>query len=293
MKRKLGLVNISGAINDKDWGLCLEFLEKEKLDFFYSPLVRQKNFFFAGSVEEKQQQLTDTLVQTKLLFAIRGGSGLVHLLDFFASCWSKKNSFSIIGFSDISILQNYLATRFGQVSMHSFVLNNLRLAKKKDKDFFWRRLQGDWQGELAGEDRKDLVWFGNQRAEAKILGGNLACLVSLLGTPYQIPLDGAILFLEDIAEPYYRIERFFSQLYYAQCLQKISGLILGYFLWEDKKLDTQKILQLVKDFLPYNIPIICNFPAGHGKKNAPLPIGAKVILDAKKKKFFVAEKIML
>lgn len=290
---KFGLVAPAGFILDADWKLCLEFVQKKELDFYYSPLVNKKHFFFAGNLEQKKKQFLETLQQTKLLFAIRGGSGSMHLLDFFSQYWSKKNAFAIIGFSDISILLNFLAMHFQQVGIHSFVVNSLRKASKKDQDFFFHRIQGNWQGELAGDDAKELVFVGKKKAETKLLGGNLSSLVSLIGTPYQISFAQAILFLEDVAVPYYHIERLFAQLYYAGSLQKIAGLVLGHFLWKNQKLDSKKIINIVQDFLP-DIPIVYNFPAGHGKKNAPLPIGAEVVLDTAQKKFFAKkEKIIL
>ena len=297
MKKKiptLGLLLPSGFISTTNWHLCLKFFEEEKLTIYYSPLATQKYFFFAGTIAQRIKQLQQTVEHTKCLLAVRGGSGSIHLLDFLQKYWSEKTAFSLIGFSDISILLNFIATRFQKITIHSYVANTLRLASKADQEFFFRRFQGDWRGELAGKDAKNLRWFGDKANEARLLGGNLTSIVSLLGTPYQISLDNSILFVEDVAEPYYRIERLFSQLYYSGCLKKILGLVLGHFIFANKLLDESKILELIKAFLPVKIPIVANFPAGHGAKNAPLPIGAKVVLDAKKKNFLVAkEKLSL
>ena len=282
---RLGLFTPSGAITYEDWNLCLDFFKKKKIPIFYSKESPKKNFIFAGTLAEKKKQIKEILPKTDFLIAARGGSGSIHLLDFLAKEWQKKK-FSVVGFSDVSIILNFLADRFEETTIHSYTANALRKTKKENQDLFFKRLAGDWEGELAGDNASYLLYFNQQpRVIAKLFGGNLASLVSLLGTPYQIPFENRILFVEDINEPYYRIERYFASLYYAGCLEKICGLVLGGFLWENKKLENKKILQLIQNFLPPNLPIIANFPSGHQENNYPLPIGAEVILDTKKKNF--------
>ena len=163
---------------------------------------------------------------------------------------------------------------------------------------------------LAGENQKQLVCLKQGKTEGILMGGNLASIVSLVGSKWQVDFTNKILFLEDTNEAYYSIERLFSQLYYSGSLAKIKGLVLGHFLYptppptkrakratrakeqqeQKQKLNPQKILALIENLLPAKIPILANFPAGHGLQNAPLPIGAKVFLDAKKKEFITTDK---
>jgi muramoyltetrapeptide carboxypeptidase len=281
----LGLIHPSGKIGKQDWQDCLDFFEKRKTSVVSFSLEESNHPLFSGDLQQKKQQFSKVLENTKYLFASKGGSGSIHLLDFIQEKWNAQAPFTIIGFSDVSPLLNFLASRLGQITMHSHNAISLKKKTLAEQDFFFQRLQGNWQGELAGADFRDLTYFGDKLVKAKLLGGNLASLTSLVGTPYQSPLDNSILFVEDISEPYYRVERLFSQLHYAGSLKNIKGLVLGHFLWEEEKLEPKKILHLIQDFLPKDIPIIVNFPAGHGEKNAPLPIGAKVILDAGKKSF--------
>ena len=174
----------------------------------------------------------------------------------------------------------------------------------KEQKLFFSRLAGNWQGSLAGENQKQLVCLQQGKAEGILMGGNLTSLVSLVGSKWQVDFTNKILFLEDTNEAYYSIERLFSQLYYSGSLAKIKGLVLGHFLYatpppkkeqksskkQKQKLNPQKILALIENLLPAKIPILANFPAGHGLQNAPLPIGAKVFLDAKKKEFITTDK---
>ena len=280
----LGIFTPSGAITHKDWNLCLDFFKQKKIPIVSPKEPPRTNLIFSGTLAEKKKQIKEILPKTDYLIAARGGSGCIHLLDFLYDKRSKKK-FSVVGFSDVSIILNFLAIRFEQTTIHSYTVNSLRKAKKENQNLFFERLAGNWEGELAGKNASDLLYFNKQKVIARLFGGNLTSIASLLGTPYQIPLKNKILFVEDINEPYYRIERYFAGLYYAGSLEKIRGLILGSFLWEGKKLENKKILQLIQPLLPPKLPIIANFPSGHQENNYPLPIGAEVMLDTKKKNF--------
>lgn len=91
-------------------------------------------------------------------------------------------------------------------------------------------------------------------------------------------LDHSILFLEDINEAPYKIERFISQLYYSGSLQKVQGLILGEFYYKNELLNMKEILPVFASYFPKNIPILYQFPSGHGTKNQMLPIGCNITL---------------
>ncbi len=294
--KTIGLFTPSSAITTQEWKLCLDFFKK-KIRVKYSPLITAKNEFFAGTPKQKFAQIKEIL-PTKHLLAVRGGSSSVHLLILLDKINENKIKDScFIGFSDVSILLNYAAA-VGGIAIHTHVANTLRQASFKEQKLFFSRLQGDWSGNLAGENQKQLICLQCGQAEGILMGGNLTSLVSLVGSKWQVNFANKILFLEDTNEAYYSVERLFSQLYYAGSLAKIKGLVLGHFLYasqkkqeqKQKKLNPQKILALVKNLLPPKTPILANFPAGHGSQNAPLPIGAEVFLDAKKKEFIAIDK---
>ena len=294
----LGLVALSGAISDKDWQLCLDFFKKEQVQIIYSSLINKKDNFFSGTPEQKLQQLLFLINKTKSVITIRGGSGVIHLLPLLdkLKTQTKKNLAEIcfVGFSDFSIFLNYLVQNLGSIAIHSHVANSLRLATKTEKELFFKRLSANWKGNLLAELPPDLRCLNKGSAKAKLLGGNLTSLVTLLGTKWQINFDNAILFFEDLNEPYYKIERLFAQLYYSGCLKKIKGLILGDFLYTEskklRKLDSSKIFQIIKKMLPKDMPVLADFPSGHGAKNRPLPLGAKIFMDATKKIITLQDK---
>ena len=313
-EQTIALFSPSSAIALPEWKLCLDFFKKKKISVKYSPLITKKSEFFAGTPKQRYSQIKE-LLGTKILLAVRGGSTSVHLLpllDKGKQDQQKIEDICFIGFSDVSILLNYAAEKGGW-AIHSHVANTIRLASLKEQKLFFSRLSGNWNGPLAGENQKQLVCLKQGKTEGILMGGNLASIVSLVGSKWQVDFTNKILFLEDTNEAYYSIERLFSQLYYSGSLAKIKGLVLGHFLYptppqkqkeqkeqkeqqeqkqqeQKQKLNPQKILALIENLLPAKIPILANFPAGHGLQNAPLPIGAKVFLDAKKKEFITTDK---
>jgi len=106
----------------------------------------------------------------------------------------------------------------------------------------------------------------------------------MIGTPYEIPWNKAILFIEDIGESPYRLDRLLTHLYQAKGLQKLKGLILGTFTDEERKENRsmQRAVQkrVTELFDGYNIPIWTNFPTGHSRRNLTLPIGMEVEMNS-------------
>jgi muramoyltetrapeptide carboxypeptidase len=131
------------------------------------------------------------------------------------------------------------------------------------------------------EGHKTATWVGG-KAQGRLLGGNLSLVVTLMGTPHALQPKGAILFLEDVSEPAYRIDRYLSQLRLAGVLDQVSGVVLGSFTTKEdaEEKDTQRVLQ--EYFGKLKVPVLARFPVGHTPKNATLPHGALVELDAEK-----------
>ncbi len=296
-KHQIALFAPSGNITTKDLQDVLQYLAKNNINPKYSKLITAKDNFFAGTIEQRKQQISE-LLDCDIFFAIRGGSGAMNLLPFFDELNQQKKlqNIKFIGFSDISVFLNYLATK-GSIAIHSHLATTLKEADSYEKKLFFSKVFSDkksaWGEELAGEKQKQLTSLQKGQAEGILLGGNLAIISSLIGTAWQVDFSSKIVFFEDEQESYQRIERCFSQLYYANCLKNIKGLVLGNFIIGEKELECNKIFNLIKDFLPKDIPVLANFPAGHKAQNAPLPIGAKIFLNSSKKEFFVTDERLL
>ena len=209
-EQTIALFSPSSAIALPEWKLCLDFFKKKKISVKYSPLITKKSEFFAGTPKQRYSQIKE-LLGTKILLAVRGGSTSVHLLpllDKGKQDQQKIEDICFIGFSDVSILLNYAAEKGGW-AIHSHVANTIRLASLKEQKLFFSRLSGNWNGPLAGENQKQLVCLKQGKTEGILMGGNLASIVSLVGSKWQVDFTNKILFLEDTNEAYYSIEKFF------------------------------------------------------------------------------------
>jgi muramoyltetrapeptide carboxypeptidase len=220
----------------------------------------------------------------KAIIALRGGFGCLRMMDQVNLSAVASNPKFLVGFSDISLLQNYLATRIGLVSLHGPVAIGLGATDDCARQRLAKCLQGDWRETLplAGVE----VLRAADQVSAPLLGGNLASLVSIIGTPFDFSWEGKIIFLEDINEPAYRVDRMLTQLFLAGKFNKIAGLLLGDFSGlhppgdqlQQLYLNTiwKRVLELCKD---EHFPIWANLPSGHRANNQTLPLGAMAVLE--------------
>lgn len=202
----------------------------------------------------------------RAVFALRGGYGSGRLLPLLDSTAYLADPTWIIGFSDITSLHAW-STNLGIASLHAPVASTLPSTLRSDVDALWSSLRGD---------------FG-VNPEVKITGGNLSVLFSLLGTPYFPDVSGSYLFLEDLDEYLYHIDRMFLALKLAGIFEKADGLIIGTFdgLRDNTIADGQSvdnpfgltIKEIISTHVPSGYPVKYNNPMGHGERNYPLVLG--------------------
>ena len=116
------------------------------------------------------------------------------------------------------------------------------------------------------------------RAEGRLIGGNLSLIAALLGTPWALQPQGAILFIEDVSEALYRADRLLTQLRLAGVLDAAAGFLIGSFTESESPLHLlqQTLLPVCRQ---QNKPLLSGWPSGHGTPNRPLPLGLRVVLD--------------
>jgi muramoyltetrapeptide carboxypeptidase len=201
----------------------------------------------------------------RALIAVRGGYGSVHLLPHIQAHDLRQSPKAFIGFSDLTTVLSHLTTTCGIVSFHGPMLDRRlgRGIEAYDRDTFVRALtKAEPLGELTAPA---LETFRKGEATGLLMGGTLAKLVSSLGTPFAFnPADGYVLFLEDVAERPYQIDRMVTQMRFAGLLQKASAIVLGEFPGCDEPGGEPSgravLADLLKDF---DGPVIYGFPSGH------------------------------
>jgi len=271
----------SGAVSYQKFQKNFFLLESWGLDIEISPECFRKCRYLAGSDHERTWHLISLLEEGyDFLWAARGGYGalrLLHLLDEYLE--DIKRPFWLIGFSDVSILLNYFTTRFELTTLHAPVITSLcetniwALAALKNLLFSGKEIF------LTGQS-----W---QRGKTKglLLGGNLVSLVSLLGSKWFPDLSGKILFLEEINEDLYRIDRLLTQLYHAGVFAEISGLALGEF----KGVNLEELKEIICEY--YDGPTVAELPVGHGSNNFPILIGGETWLESQEGRAFLYQKL--
>lgn len=214
----------------------------------------------------------------KGIISLRGGYGCMRMLSRVDTNLVINNPKFLVGFSDITILLNYLYEQAGLVSLHGPVVTSLPGSTPETIARLFRSLTGQHQAtiDIPGlEILKD-----GPPVRAPVIGGNLASLVTMLGTWADCSWSGKIIILEDINEPLYKVDRMLTQLELAGKFENVRGVILGDFANASHHDSIEKIRYTEKIWerlvtLCYHRDIVVwgNFPAGHNPTNHTFPIG--------------------
>lgn len=224
---------------------------------------------YSGTVEQRLDDLTTALLdpEVRAILCSRGGYGCVHLLDRLAGLDLAADPKWLIGFSDISALHALMASR-GIVSIHGSMAKALALYPHSAP--FNAMLLDMLDGKRPALTFDSHRYNRDDKASGRLVGGNLAVLQALISTPYDI-FDDAILFIEDVAEPIYKVERILCQLRLAGRLNRLKGLIIGQFtLYNADSNFTDIYDMMVPLTADLNIPVAFNAPIGHVPGNMPL-----------------------
>ena len=235
----------------------------------------------------------------KAILCLRGGYGSPRILDRLDYDGIRKNPKIFIGYSDITALLNGIHAKTGLVSFHGPMAKEFSIGDgltPYSEKYFWpvftpeSRLFTDWGGS-GPRGRGQLKTIAGGVAEGVLVGGNLSVLTCTIGTPYEARSDNCILFLEDVSEKPFRIDRMLNQLRLSGMLGKYKGVILGSFTGCLPLRGSGIGLLDVFDhyFEELGVPVLSGYAAGHQPDQATLPIGARVRLDASAKKVSIIE----
>ena len=258
---------------------AIKLLEKWGLQVIIGETIGSEENQFSGSDEKRiadfQQQLDNPKV--KAIWCARGGYGTVRLIDKLDFSAFKKHPKWIVGYSDITVLHSHIHN-FGIETLHATMPINLennsqQTLESLKKSFFGKNLSY----EISADEKNK---SGN--ASGELVGGNLSVLYSLLGSNSSIKTDGKVLFIEDLDEYLYHIDRMCINLKRNGYFENLKGLVVGGMTdMHDNEIPFGKtakeiILDCVSE---YDFPVIFNFPAGHLDDNRAMIFGRKVTLD--------------
>ena len=248
--------------------------------------------YFSGTDEERladlQRMLDDD--EVKAVLCGRGGYGMGRIIERIDFKKFKKNPKWIIGFSDITVLHSHLYSNYYISSMHAPMAAAFNDAGYINR--FVQSLRHAIEGKKARYSCEPHEF--NRRGEAigELVGGNLALLSHLTGTDSDIKTRGRILFIEDIGEYLYNIDRMMYQLKRSGKLAKLAGLVIGGFtdIKDTERPFGQSAYEIIRDLVrEYDYPVCFGFPVSHEKENYALKIGVGYKLRVGKSKVQLEE----
>lgn len=270
----VAIVSPAGAVRDHSFvhkAACR--LEEWGLKVRIASHALSCNGCYSGTVSERKDDLLTALgdADVKAVLCSYGGYGCVHLLDEFAATIAHNPKW-IMGMSDCSALLAACASS-GVMSIHSMQSLGLSGHSCENSIGYLRNIL------FGGITRYTLpanVYNVPGMAQGRLAGGNMSVLCGLMRTPYDVFQDDIILFIEDVNEPVYRIERMLYNLKLAGVLNRIKGLVVGQFVGTREHLGFGgTVYDIIHNVVAdCGIPVCFDFPLGHGIHNYPLIVGA-------------------
>tara|TARA_R110002050_G_scaffold150976_3_gene277921 strand:+ start:393 stop:1307 length:915 start_codon:yes stop_codon:yes gene_type:complete len=275
----VGIISTARKVSKEEIKPAIQFLENWGLKAVLGNSIGAEENQYAGSDDLRaadfQQMLDDPKI--KAIWCAKGGYGTVRIIDKIDFSTFKKNPKWIVGYSDMTVLHSHIHN-FGIETLHAQIFLGIEKKSKEAAESIRKVLFGeDYRIEFTTENAQ--VNTGNYSGE--LIGGNLSVLYSLCGSNSAMETDGKILFIEDLDEYLYHIDRMMMNLKRNSTLKKLKALIVGGMTdMHDNAIPFGKttdeiILDAVKE---YNYPVIFNFPAGHIEDNRALIMGRKVEL---------------
>jgi muramoyltetrapeptide carboxypeptidase len=280
----VGVVAPAGPVDPDLLEKGLKTLRRMELEPLLGKHVLSRRGYLAGKDEERALDLMSMFANkdVKAIFCARGGYGVNRLLPWLKPNVIRKNPKIFVGASDITLLLLYLYQKCSLVGFHGpMVAGNFgRYAMRKSKKQFHDLLTGQPEGKMMISPKAHTLNPGVARGE--IIGGCLTLLCRSLKTPFEVQTRNKILLLEDVNEAPYRIDGMLWQLQAAGKFKDVKGIILGEMVnCLPKKSANGLLRQMYKEiFDGLSVPIVTNFPVGHGKEMWTLPFGVEATLDA-------------
>ena len=260
------------------------------------PGVYERDGYLAGSDEVRLTDLHAAFADSEVdgIICLRGGYGTPRLLDRIDFDLLRCNAKPFIGYSDITALHLAISRYAGFVTFHGPMLNADLLSEKQKptESSFFNMLKGQMKAGsvLTHPVAYPLTTIEPGIAHGRLLGGNLSIIAATMGTPYEMDAEGVILFIEDINEPLYRIDRLLTHLRLAGTLHKLRGVLVG----DIAGVDGPALERLLKQtFAPLRIPVLSGWRSGHCNPNLTLPMGALVRLDAGEKELVLEQDVVI
>ena len=277
---KVAIVSTARKISKTELEPAISIIKSWGLEPVFGANLFMENHQFSGTTEQRIADFQNAIdnKEIKAIFCARGGYGTVQIIDEIDFSKFKKNPKWVIGYSDVTVLHNHINQNFGIQTLHASMPINFTANTKDALESLQETLFGALPIYHVEPHELNKLGF----AEGELVGGNLSIIYSLTGTSSQIDTKDKILFMEDLDEYLYHIDRMMMNLDRAGMLSCLKGLIVGSMTnMHDNSVPFGKTaLEIIAERVSkYNYPICFDFPAGHINDNRSLIMGSEVKLS--------------
>lgn len=280
---------------------CINVLQQWGYDVLVGKTLSSKSkTYFSGTDEERLNEFQAMLdaPEVKAILCGRGGYGVGRIIDQLDFTAFKKKPKWIIGFSDITVLHAHINRNLKIATLHAPMAAAFNDGARPDgkvgrgfKNKYIQSLKDALQGKKVKYTCKPHRYNCTGKVKAELVGGNLALLAHLVGSKSDLPTKGKILFLEDVGEQHYNIDRMMIQLKRSGKLDHLAGLIIGGFtdMQDTERPFGKTVYEIIHELIAtYHYPICFGFPVSHNKENYALKSGATYTLSVTKKNVSLA-----
>lgn len=273
----IGITCPAGYMAAEKAQTCISTLQSWGFEVMVGKTLGSKSkTYFSGTDEQRRDEM-QAMLDDENIHAIlcgRGGYGVGRIIDQLDFTKFKKNPKWIIGFSDVTVLHAHLFKKVKVASLHAPMASAFNDGENEYIKSFYNAIKG----KKAKYSCKPHAFNKNGNVTAQLVGGNLSLLAHLTGTPDDINTKNKILFIEDIGEQIYNVDRMLYQLKRSGKLENLAGLIVGGFtdMEDTERPFGKKVHAVINDIIAeYNYPVCFNFPVSHQKENVALKIGVE------------------
>lgn len=304
----IGLITPGSSITESELQDSIKNVESLGFNVYYTENILAKNGYLAGTDKHRADDINYMFENddVKGIMCARGGYGCNRILPMIDYTLIRKNPKVLVGYSDVTALLYAIYAQTGLVSFHGpvgvstfndYSVNYLKKVLMETNKFNIEIAEEDIQNENEAYHSYTIT---PGIAEGELVGGNLSIAASLLGTPYDVCYKNKILYLEDVGEEPYRIDRMLTELILAGKLEECAAIVLGVFInCEIKKddpsfKDSFRLREVFEDRLkPLGIPAAYGFSFGHIKNKFTVPFGVKARVDTELKSISIMESCVI
>ena len=306
---KIGLIAPGFQIKEEQLEKSIQNLKIFGFEAVYSPRLLEKFGYFSGTDQSRADDINELFAnpEVKGIMAVSGGYGCTRILNLLDYQTIRENPKVIMGFSDVTALLNVIEQETGLITFHGPVSQTIyrdynamqfrRIVINPEDTTLIESSPDDLKLSLESPEYARYTIIPGQ-AEGKLAGGNLCVLASMTGTKYQLTGKGKLIFIEDIDEQPYRIDRMLTQLIDSGILQEANGIMFGICKGcntsKSQVQDSFSLREVIENRIkPLEIPACYGLSFGHNIHNFTLPIGVNAKLDTEKMTVELTERAVL